>query len=236
MIEPEMAFCDLQGDMDLAEEFVKCLVREARTIAAPRTWSFFAKFVDKGLVAAARIRRRAAIPAAQLHRGGEAARKSGKTFEYPGRVRARTSSRSTSASSPRSMFKCPVTVYNYPKEIKPFYMRLNDDGKTVTAMDVLVPGIGEIIGGSQREERLDVLEASMRPARARSEGLRLVPRPAPLGNRAARRLRPGLRADADVRHRGVEHPRRDSLRPDPGERGVLSVRPSPRCRAGRSCG
>jgi asparaginyl-tRNA synthetase len=58
-------------------------------------------------------------------------------------------------------FKCPVTVYNYPKEIKPFYMRLNDDDKTVTAMDVLVPGIGEIVGGSQREERLDVLEANM---------------------------------------------------------------------------
>jgi asparaginyl-tRNA synthetase len=59
-------------------------------------------------------------------------------------------------------FKCPVTVFNYPKEIKPFYMRVNDDGKTVTAMDVLVPGIGEIVGGSQREERLDVLEENMR--------------------------------------------------------------------------
>jgi asparaginyl-tRNA synthetase len=58
-------------------------------------------------------------------------------------------------------FKCPVIVYNYPKEIKPFYMRLNDDNKTVTAMDVLVPGIGEIIGGSQREERLDVLEGNI---------------------------------------------------------------------------
>jgi asparaginyl-tRNA synthetase len=59
-------------------------------------------------------------------------------------------------------FKCPVTVYNYPREIKPFYMRLNDDEKTVRAMDVLVPGIGEVIGGSQREERLDVLESSLR--------------------------------------------------------------------------
>ena len=59
-------------------------------------------------------------------------------------------------------FKSPITVFNYPKEIKPFYMRLNDDGKTVTAMDLLVPGIGEIVGGSQREERLDVLEANMR--------------------------------------------------------------------------
>jgi len=59
-------------------------------------------------------------------------------------------------------FKCPVTVFNFPKEIKPFYMRFNDDGKTVTAMDLLVPGIGEIVGGSQREERLEMLEENMR--------------------------------------------------------------------------
>jgi asparaginyl-tRNA synthetase len=59
-------------------------------------------------------------------------------------------------------FQCPITVFNYPKEIKPFYMRLNDDGKTVTAMDLLVPGIGEIVGGSQREERLDMLAENMR--------------------------------------------------------------------------
>src|SRR5213079_2482070 len=59
-------------------------------------------------------------------------------------------------------FKCPVTVFNFPKEIKPFYMRVNDDGKTVTAMDLLVPGIGEIVGGSQREERLEMLEENMR--------------------------------------------------------------------------
>src|SRR5439155_19517427 len=59
-------------------------------------------------------------------------------------------------------FKCPVTVFNFPKEIKPFYMRLNDDGKTVAAMDLLVPGIGEIVGGSQREERLEMVEGNMR--------------------------------------------------------------------------
>jgi asparaginyl-tRNA synthetase len=66
-------------------------------------------------------------------------------------------------------FKSPVTVYNYPREIKPFYMRLNDDGRTVTAMDVLVPGIGEIIGGSQREERLDALVANLEHHRLRPE-------------------------------------------------------------------
>ncbi len=74
----------------------------------------------------------------------------------------------------------PVILMNYPKEIKAFYMRLNDDGKTVAAMDVLAPGIGEIIGGSQREERLDVLDARMDEARPRQGALRLVPRPAPL--------------------------------------------------------
>ena len=92
--------------------------------------------------------------------------------------------------------KRPVVVMNYPKEIKAFYMRLNDDGKTVAAMDVLAPGIGEIIGGSQREERLDVLDARMAERGTRQGALRLVPRPAPLRHRAARRLRPRLRAHA----------------------------------------
>ena len=95
--------------------------------------------------------------------------------------------------------KSPVIVMNYPKDIKAFYMRVNDDGKTVAAMDVLAPGIGEIIGGSQREERLDVLDARMTERGNRPGALRLVPRPAPLRHRAARRLRPRLRAHARLR-------------------------------------
>ena len=90
---------------------------------------------------------------------------------------------------------------NYPKEIKAFYMRLNDDGQTVAAMDVLAPGIGEIIGGSQREERLDVLDRRHRRDGPRQANLLVVPRPAPLRHRAARRLRPRLRARAQVRDR-----------------------------------
>ena len=86
---------------------------------------------------------------------------SGRTFEFPVRWGVDLQSEHERWLTEKH-FKCPVTVFNYPKEIKPFYMRLNDDNKTVTAMDLLVPGIGEIVGGSQREERLDVLEANMR--------------------------------------------------------------------------
>ena len=93
----------------------------------------------------------------------------------------------------------PVVVMNYPKEIKAFYMRLNDDGRTVAAMDVLAPGIGEIIGGSQREERLDVLDARMDEVRLDKRALRLVSRPAPLRHGAARGIRARLRAHGRVR-------------------------------------
>ena len=116
----------------------------------------------------------------------------------------------------------PVILMNYPKEIKAFYMRLNDDGKTVAAMDVLAPGIGEIIGGSQREERLDVLDARMATIGARPRALRLVPRPAPLRHRAARRLRPRLRAHDRLRDRPRQHPRRDPVPAHAGQRAVLS--------------
>ena len=115
---------------------------------------------------------------------------------------------------------------NYPKDIKAFYMRVNDDGKTVAAMDVLAPGIGEIIGGSQREERLDVLDARMTERAHRQGALRLVPRPAPLRHRAARRLRPRLRAHARLRHRPRQHARRD---PVPAHAGTCAVLSCIRC-------
>ena len=95
-------------------------------------------------------------------------------------------------------FKSPVTVFNYPREIKPFYMRLNDDGKTVTAMDVLVPGIGEVIGGAQREERLDQLAGKHEVSQTQAGGLLVVCGPAPLWHRAARRIWTRLRTVADV--------------------------------------
>ena len=112
---------------------------------------------------------------------------------------------------------------NYPKEIKAFYMRLNDDGKTVAAMDVLAPGIGEIIGGSQREERLDVLDARMAEIGPRSRALRLVPRPAPLRHGAARGLRARLRAHGRVCDGLGERARRDPVPAHAGQRALLNL-------------
>jgi asparaginyl-tRNA synthetase len=155
MIEPEVAFCDLEGDMDLAEALVKYLVQEALE-NSEGDLAIFEKFVDKGLrerlefVASRPFERISYTAAVELLVA------SGKTFEYPVAYGLNLQSEHERWLT-EEHFKKPVTVFNYPKEIKPFYMRLNDDGKTVTAMDVLVPGIGEIIGGSQREERLDIL-------------------------------------------------------------------------------
>ena len=155
MIEPEVAFCDLAGDMDLAEALVQYLVREALENHAGDL-AVFEKFVDKGL--RERLEFVASRPFERIAYG-EAVRlleASGKSFEYPVAYGLNLQSEHERWLTEEHCKK-PVTVFNYPKEIKPFYMRLNDDDKTVTAMDVLVPGIGEIVGGSQREERLDVL-------------------------------------------------------------------------------
>ena len=159
MIEPEMAFCDLQGDMDLAEAMVKYLVREALE-KQDGDLSIFEKFVDKGL--RERLEFVAGNPFERVSYTEAVAilRKSGKSFEYPVEYGLNLQSEHERWLT-EEYFKKPTTVFNYPKEIKPFYMRLNDDDKTVTAMDLLVPGIGEIVGGSQREERLDVLLANM---------------------------------------------------------------------------
>jgi asparaginyl-tRNA synthetase len=159
MIEPEQAFCDLQGNMDLAEEFVKYLIRDIRTHCA-EDLELFAKFVDKELLARLDFVVERPFQRVSYTEAVELLMKCGKTFEYPVEYGTNLQSEHERYLT-EEHFKCPVTVYNYPKAIKPFYMRLNDDDRTVTAMDVLVPGIGEIIGGSQREERLDVLEASM---------------------------------------------------------------------------
>jgi asparaginyl-tRNA synthetase len=155
MIEPEVAFCDLAGDMDLAEALVKYLVTEALENNAGDL-TVFEKFVDQGLrerlefVASRPFERISYAEAVGLLEA------SGKSFEYPVAYGLNLQSEHERWLT-EVHCKKPVTVFNYPKAIKPFYMRLNDDDQTVTAMDVLVPGIGEIVGGSQREERLDVL-------------------------------------------------------------------------------
>jgi asparaginyl-tRNA synthetase len=160
MIEPEMAFCDLEGDMDLAEELVKYLVRDIRE-KCPDELGLFVKFVDKELLARLDFVLERPFQRLSYTEAVELLRKSGEKFEFPVEYGFNLQSEHERWLTEKH-FKSPLTVFNYPKEIKPFYMRLNDDGKTVTAMDLLVPGIGEIVGGSQREERLEVLEENLR--------------------------------------------------------------------------
>ena len=160
MIEPEMAFCDLQCDMDLAEELVKYLVRDIRR-HCPDEIDLFAKFVDQGLPARLEFVVERPFQRITYTEAVELLRASGEKFEFPVEYGLNLQSEHERWLTEKH-FKSPITVFNYPKEIKPFYMRLNDDGKTVTAMDLLVPGIGEIVGGSQREERLEVLEENLR--------------------------------------------------------------------------
>ena len=155
MIEPEMAFADIYDDMDLAEDMVRTCVKHVMD-KCPDDLALFDKFVEPGLIAKlqnivdngfARITYAEAI---------DIMKKSGHKFEYEPEfgIDMQTEHERYLAET---HFKRPVIVRDYPKEIKAFYMRLNDDGRTVAAMDVLVPGIGEMIGGSQREERYDVL-------------------------------------------------------------------------------
>ena len=156
MIEPEMAFADIFDDMDLAEDMVKYCIKHLMDVCS-EDLALFDKFVEVGLLDKlnnilnndfARITYQEAI---------EIMQKSGRKFEYKPEfgIDMQTEHERFLAEE---YFKRPVIVRDYPKEIKAFYMRLNDDNKTVAAMDVLVPGIGELIGGSQREDRLDILE------------------------------------------------------------------------------
>ena len=157
MIEPEIAFADLEDDMQLAEDLTKYVVRDVLK-KCPREIDFFNKFVDNTLKA-----RLEAVVGADFVRvtyteAIDILNKSGQKFEFPTEWGAALQSEHERYLTEK-VFGCPVFVTDYPKEIKAFYMRMNDDGKTVAAADMLVPGIGELIGGSQREERLDVLEA-----------------------------------------------------------------------------
>ena len=160
MIEPEIAFCDLADDMALAEENVRYLVRSMLEECGEEL-EFFSRLVDKGLEA--RLRQTLDKPFERLSYTDavDLLLKSGRRFEHPvvwGEGLQTEHERYLAEEHVRG----PVTIFNYPKAIKPFYMRQNEDGRTVAAMDLLVPGIGEIIGGSQREERLDVLLEAMR--------------------------------------------------------------------------
>lgn len=159
MIEPEMAFCDLEGNMDLGEELIKYLTAYVMDECA-EDLELFAKWVDKNLMATLENTATSDYVRLPYREAMEILQKSGQKFEFEigfGKDLQTEHERFLTEQH----FKKPVIVYDYPKTIKPFYMRLNDDDETVGAMDVLVPNIGEIIGGSQREERLEVLEARM---------------------------------------------------------------------------
>jgi len=159
MVEPEMAFCDLEGDMDLGEEMVKYLVTYAMETCSDDL-ELFAKFVDKGLMATLENIASSDFIRLPYREAVDILSRAKDKFDYDVGFGKDLQSEHEHYLTEQH-FKGPVIVYDYPATIKPFYMRVNPDGETVTAMDVLVPSIGEIIGGSQREERLDILESRM---------------------------------------------------------------------------
>ncbi len=156
MIEPEMAFCNLQGDMNLAEEFLKYVFKYVMEKCLP-DMEFFQQRIDDSVLATAENIINNDFARLTYTEAIEILEKTDKSFEYPVSWGLDLQSEHERYLA-EEVFKKPTILTDYPVEIKAFYMRLNDDGKTVAAMDILAPKIGEIIGGSQREERLDVLE------------------------------------------------------------------------------
>jgi asparaginyl-tRNA synthetase len=160
MVEPEMAFCDLRGDMTVAEAFIRSIIK-AVLDRCQEDIQFFNQWVEKGLVD--KLERIVTSPF-EVMTYTEAVtqlEKTKKRFEYPVKWGVDLQSEHERYLTEELVEK-PLFLIDYPKEIKAFYMRANDDGKTVRAMDLLVPQIGEIIGGSQREDRLDVLDRQMK--------------------------------------------------------------------------
>ena len=159
MMEPEMAFADLQDDMALAEKMLKYLIGYILK-ELPEEMEFFNKFVDEGISERLNNILNSDFGRVTYTEAIDILEKSGEKFIYPVKWGIDLQTEHERYLTDQ-VFKKPVFVIDYPKDIKAFYMRLNEDGKTVAAMDLLVPGIGEIIGGSQREERLDNLEKRM---------------------------------------------------------------------------
>lgn len=155
MVEPEMAFCDLEGDMELAEAMIKYIIRKVLDDCKEEV-EFFNNFYDKGLIERLNHIYNSKFERITYTKAVELLKEHNDEFEY--KVDWGTDLQTEHERYlTEKIFKKPVFVTDYPKDIKAFYMKLNDDGKTVRAVDMLVPGIGEIIGGSQREENLDKL-------------------------------------------------------------------------------
>ncbi len=168
MVEPEMAFYELQDNMDLAESFLKRIITDALN-HCQEDMQFFQERIEKDLFSRLENVLKNPFLRVSYTEAIDILQKSGQTWEYPVSWGSDLQSEHERYLTEKH-FKSPVILYNYPRTLKPFYMRVNDDEKTVRAMDVLVPGVGEIIGGSQREERLDVLEQ-----RIREQGMELEP-------------------------------------------------------------
>ncbi len=167
MIEPEIAFADLQDDMDLARDMVKYVIKDVLE-KCPEEMAFFNNFMDKGLIERLQGIVDSDFATVTYTQAVEMLEKHKDEFQYPVFWGADLQTEHERYLTEK-IFKKPVFVTNYPKEIKAFYMRLNDDGKTVAAVDLLVPGVGEIIGGSQREERLDLLVERIKELGLREE-------------------------------------------------------------------
>ena len=159
MIEPEIAFADLEDDMELAEAMLKYVIKYVMD-ECPEEMQFFNQFVDKGLLERLNHVVSSDFARVTYTEAVDILQKCGKEFDYSVSWGIDLQTEHERYLT-EEHFKKPLFVTDYPKDIKAFYMRMNDDNKTVAATDLLVPGIGEIIGGSQREERLDVLEARM---------------------------------------------------------------------------
>ena len=188
MIEPEMAFADLADDAGLAEDFIKHLCRYALE-ECPEDMAFFEKQIDPGVIG--RIRAIADSDFVRMEYGEAIARleKAPQGFQYPVAWGLDLQTEHERYLSEK-VVGGPLFVLNYPKDIKAFYMRQNDDGKTVAAMDLLVPKVGEIIGGSQREERLDFLERRIDGDGDQQTGAFLVSRQQTMGLLSPLRIRP----------------------------------------------
>jgi asparaginyl-tRNA synthetase len=169
MVEPEMAFCDLKGDMDLAEAFLKHIFKYVME-TCPEDMEFFNQRIDNTVLATAENIINNEFERITYTEAVKLLEKADVQFEYPVSWGLDLQSEHERYLC-EQLFKKPVIVTNYPAQIKAFYMRLDEDDKTVSAMDILAPKIGEIIGGSQREERLDVLERRIQAQGMKPEDL-----------------------------------------------------------------
>ena len=222
MVEPEIAFADLNDDADLAEAFLRSIYRSLLD-RCPEEMAFFAKFVNKRAVTRLETfvessfeRLEYAEAIAILERA-----KPKTPFEFPVAWGLDLQSEHERYLTEVHV-KRPVVVMNYPAAIKAFYMRANDDGRTVAAMDVLAPGIGEIIGGSQREERLEVFDERLRASGLDPSDYGWYRDLRRYGSAPHAGFRPRLRARARLRHRRREHPRGLPVPPRPAPRRFLT--------------